>query len=124
MRISETIFNKILYLAVIPLLIINGVIVNSLIIIIISLFILLYHMYSDYTLNKWPFNSCDNPDSICLKKKHPIWTEYLSILGALILLNNGIDNNNIFFLILGSIFGLAHFRQLIISDNNYYTWML
>ena len=120
---DETIFNKLLYLLIIPLLIINGIIVKSLCIIVIGLFILLYHIYSNYKFKTWPFNSHDNPTSISLTRKHPRWTEYISILGAIILINSGIDHNNIILLLGGTIFGLAHFRQIIIGDNNYYRWM-
>jgi hypothetical protein len=128
MHITETTFNKILYLIIIPLLFFIGSKTNQNIIIVIVYMILLYHIYSNYKYSTWPFNSCDNPDSISNDRKNPYWTEFLCIVGSIIFINIGVKNKDESFLyriliIVGFIFGIAHLRQIFIRDNNYYRWM-
>jgi hypothetical protein len=134
MKITETNFNKIFYLIIIPFLFFISIILKENNIIIITLLILLYHIYSNYKFKTWPFNNINNPDSINKCKKNPYWTEYLSIFGSIILIKSGLNKINstnliiklfsYIIIIISIIFGISHFRQIFIPDNYYYKWIL
>jgi len=100
---------------------------NILFIIILS--ILLYHIYSAYKYSSWPFNSISNPESINNNRCNPYWTEFISIIGAIIFIYTAklrlININewmiySLIIIIFGLIFGIAYMRQIFIKDNNYY----
>ena len=131
MKLSETQFNKLFYLIIIPLFCIIGLILDDSYIIIITALIFYYHIYSNYKNSMWPFDCMKK--SIYIKKPHPFWTEFIAIGGSLILINTGINKidlpniftsiSSILIIIFGFIFGLAHFRQIYMRDNIYYKWI-
>ena len=130
MKITETTFNKILFFIIIPFFIIGSIFINKSLLF-FGIILFLYHIYSSYKFSIWPFNSPDNPDSISSERNHPRWTEYLCVICAIILFKIGLDGyminkwtmSNILIIIISSIFGIAHLRQIIIPDKNYYRWM-
>ena len=66
--------------------------------------ILIAHIYKDTTnLAKWPN-----------------WCEFMGIVLSILLINGGFKLNNYFILFIGVFKFLAHSRQYIFQDNNYY----
>ena len=66
--------------------------------------ILIAHIYKDTTnLAKWPN-----------------WCEFMGIVLSILLINGGFKLNNYFILFIGVLKFLAHSRQYIFQDNNYY----
>ena len=133
MNITETMFNKIFFLFLIPLLFLILIIMRqcklSNILLVIILIILFYHVYSSYKYSSWPFNSILNPDSINNHRCNPYWVEFISVIIAIIIIYIGLININermicsLIIIIVGLIFGITHTRQIFIKDNNYYKWM-
>jgi len=97
---DDYIFRLIVYYIAIYLIITN----NDIYINLCGWTILLSHIYKDLvTLIKWPK-----------------WSEYIGIILAILLINNGIKINNFFILFIGLSKLLAHLRQLILKDYRYY----
>ena len=80
------------------------------------------HLYSDYKYKAWPFKPYN-----LNKKKYPIWTSYSAIPLSTLLVRSGkkgYEKNNklsgLPLMAMGSIFGLAHIRQVLYRDNKFY----
>tara|TARA_Y100000994_G_scaffold249602_1_gene262491 strand:- start:16982 stop:17284 length:303 start_codon:yes stop_codon:yes gene_type:complete len=66
--------------------------------------ILIAHIYKDITnLKEWPD-----------------WSEIIGTILAIVLINGGIELNNLFIIFIGILKLLAHIRQYIFQDNRYY----
>jgi len=126
MKITETIFYKFLYLFIIPLLITIGLKYNEPVIVIIIFLLFLYHLYSGFKHQVWPFNSIDNPESISNQLTHPVWCEYISIIIGIILIYRGFEMYkktkifSILIIITSIIFSGVHLRKIFYPNNYYY----
>ena len=127
---TETLFNKVFYLLLMPGAFLLGHLMEECFISLLAGFILIYHLYSNHKYKTWPWNTAENPASICEQKKNPYWTEFFAFAGALFLIGIGIKKLktslicSLLTMMSGVIFGIAHLRQIFICDNNYYKWLI
>ena len=122
---NNTTFNKLFYFGLLPLLSKLGKNVNSSTPRNISLVIGGVHLISDYKYKTWPFKPYNQ-----VIKNYPIFTSYVSLPLASIIIKigrNGVDEkkkSGISLILMGSVFGVNHFRQIIYKDNNHYSWLI
>jgi len=121
---NATSFNKLLYLGILPLISILGKNIDEKPPMRIALIIAGAHLHSDYKYKTWPFK----PNNL-ITKKYPIWTSYSAVpLSGLLIRSGkkGFNNNKkicgLPLIGMGSLFGVAHIRQIIYKDNNFYSF--
>ena len=121
---NNTSFNKLLYFGLLPSLSILGKNIKEKNPMKIAAIIAIVHIHSDYKYKTWPFKPYH-----LITKKYPIWTSYSAIPLSTLLVRSGKKgcnkNNKLCGLTLigmGSIFGVAHIKQIIYRDNNFYNF--
>ena len=127
---NNTTFNKLFYFGLLPVLSTLGKNVNSDTPLNISLVIGGVHLISDYKYKTWPFKPYNR-----VIKEYPIFTSYIAVPISSVIVkigSDGIDKTNtkkqnisgIALILMGSVFGVNHFRQIVYRDNNHYSWLI